>query len=556
MNTICSSTVYWLLVLDERPHTPQATDTRYRKLTTFVSTILQKMQTPLQSTKLLSIASKRFVFTALDIQSAPSQSDKLPSDTHPKRIIDLPDDILIPIFSHCNIDAILSLRLTCTAFCAVVKAYITAIAPASARTTYPDCDLLLRPPKDGYSFRWMINLIPAQLASVVLDKDKLRRHPYINSGFLYGIPSESDCPGAIYWRQRVANGWKVLRSFHLISSRVYANCEDACKRPNAFRKVSGGVRTSRIWQAMSCQYAGCTEHGMKHVFASKTHRRDSHQSHTEEQKDAKDPIPDVRRKEAQILKKRLAHLDDLSDQDLLDYVYLWRLLLHVFRPYTKPSLSLSKPTQSTSPLPSPNWPTIINDISQGCSWLNYFILHIGPSPFLTQWSLSRNSSSSATPFHHLRDTIWSAWTARTTHQIELEREYASKFEFQLRKRCLSPERLKRREDEICRGRIINTISLDCIPWAYDQHYRLARLNEDFPWYKAGQRVCLEGGWTVECEPGNGWSVPWVFKGGLCRKDDNVEPGPLVRVPYLVYLGTEEAGKVWPGSEGEGAELAF
>ena len=178
MNTICSSTVYWLLVLDERPHTPQATDTRYRKLTTFVSTILQKMQTPLQSTKLLSIASKRFVFTALDIQSAPSQSDKLPSDTHPKRIIDLPDDLLIPIFSHCDIDAILSLRLTCTAFGAVVKAYITAIAPASARTTFPDCDLLLRPPKDGYSLRWMINLIPAQLASIVLDKDKLRRHPY------------------------------------------------------------------------------------------------------------------------------------------------------------------------------------------------------------------------------------------------------------------------------------------------------------------------------------------------------------------------------------------
>ena len=138
------------------------------------------MQTPLHSAKLLSITSKRFVLTALDIQSAPSQSDKLPSDTHPKRIIDLPDDLLIPIFSHCDIDAILSLRLTCTAFGAVVKAYITAIAPASARTTFPDCDLLLRPPKDGYSLRWMINLIPAQLASIVLDKDKLRRHIDMN----------------------------------------------------------------------------------------------------------------------------------------------------------------------------------------------------------------------------------------------------------------------------------------------------------------------------------------------------------------------------------------
>ena len=517
------------------------------------------MQTQLQSAQLLSITSKRFVLTVLDTQATPSQSDKHPSDIHPKRIIDLPDDILIPIFSHCDIDAILSLRLTCTSFCAVIKAYITAIAPASARTTFPDCDLLLRPPKDGCSLHWMINLIPAQLASIILDKDKLRRHPYVCSGFLYGIPSESDCPEAIHWRQRVANGWKVLRSFHLISSRVYTNCDNVCKRRKAFRKVSGGVRTSRIWQAMSCQYADCTQHGMKHVFTSKTHRRESHYGQTGEQKEAKDPIPDVRRKEAQILKKRLAHLDNLSDQDLLDYVYLWRLLLHVFRPYTKPSPPLSKPTQTTSPLspfPSPSWPAIISDISQGCSWLNYFILHTGPSPFLTQWSLSRDSLSSAAPNQHLRDMIWSAWTARTAHQIELEREYASKFEFELRKRCLSPERLKRLEDEMYKGRIINTISLDCIPWAYDQHYRIPRPREDFPWYETGQRVCLDGEWVTECEPGRQWSAPWGFKGGLCRKNDDVEPGPLAKVPYLVYLGTEEAGKVWPGSEGEGADLAF
>ncbi|KAG9205526.1 hypothetical protein G6514_008168 [Epicoccum nigrum] len=298
---------------------------------------------------------------------------------------------------------------------------------------------------------------------------------------------------------------------------------------------------------------------MKHVFASKAHRRVTHHSHTEEQKEAKDPIPDVRRKEAQILKKRLTHLDNLPDQDLLDYVYLWRLLLHVFRPYTKPSPPLSNPTQSTSPQTpslSPKWPAIINDISQGCSWLNYFILHIGPSAFLTQWSLSRNSPFSSAPTHHLRDTIWSAWTARTTHQIELEREYASKFEFQLRKRCLSPDRLKRLENEINKGRMINTVSLDCIPWAYDQHYRVPRPKEDFPWYEAGQHVWLDGEWVTECEPGRQWSVPWGFKGGLCRKNDEVEPGPLARVSYLVYLGTEEAGKVWPGSEGEGAELAF
>nr|GFD53933.1 hypothetical protein [Tanacetum cinerariifolium] len=98
-----------------------------------------------------------------------------------------------------------------------------------------------------------------------------------------------DCTEAAYWRQRLTKGWRILRSFQLISARVYSSCDTECKRPNAFRKVSGGVRTSRIWQAVSCQYAGCTEHGMKHVFASK-HRRDSHSSHGEEQNDSNNPI--------------------------------------------------------------------------------------------------------------------------------------------------------------------------------------------------------------------------------------------------------------------------
>ncbi|KAF2627675.1 hypothetical protein BU25DRAFT_57964 [Macroventuria anomochaeta] len=527
------------------------------------------MQIQLQPSKSILAANNRFVLTSKDLQaihSTPSQSDKYPCDNHSRtKMHDLPDDILILIFSSCDIDTLFTLRLTCTSFCAVIQAYIETIAPSSARATFPECDLLLTPPKNRYTLRWLRNLIPAQLASITLDKDKLRRHPYVNSGFLYGIPSESDCTEATYWRQRLTNGWRVLRSFHLISARVYSSCDDELKRPNAFRKVSGGVRTSRLWQSVTCQYAGCTEHGMKHLFDSK-HRRDSHGSHNEAQKDLKDPISEVRRKEAQILRRRLAHVKTLSDQDLLDYVYLWRLLLHVFRPYNKPETTVWQFTQgwsSSTPIPRPNWPTIISDIAQGCSWLNWLILHIGTAPFLSQWSLSPQHPDHATS-NQIRNTIWCAWNSRSTHQIEIEREYISKFEFALRKRCLSSERLKRLEAEISRGRSINTISLDCIPWIYDQHHRIPRPSSDFPWYEADRPVWLDGEWGVTSTPGTSWGQPGVLKGGMNRYKSNSREseidyhvcGPLAKVPYLVYLGTEEAGKLWPGSEGDGAELAF
>lgn len=471
---------------------------------------------------------------------------------------ELPDDVLISIFSSCDIETLLNLRLTCTSLCAVIQTYIKTIAPASARITLPDCRLLLTPPETGYSIRWLSNLIPAQLASIVLDKDKLRRHPYVNSGFPYGIPSESSCAEATYWRQRVTNGWRVLQSFHLISIRAYSSCNEKRKRPSAFRKVSGGVRTSHVWQAVSCQYAGCTEHGMKHVFGSKS-RRDSHDSNHEVLGDPPTPVSEMRRTEARILKSRMAHMETMADQDLLDYVYLWRLLLHVFRPYCRPEtppLDFTRHCPSYMSIPRINWPIIISDISQGCSWLNWFILHSGATLFLMQWSLS--SQSDAKSSNHIRDTVWRAWNARSTHQIEIEREYVSKFEFALRKRCLSSERSKRLDAEIARGRTINTISLDCIPWVYDQHHRIPRSPSDFPWYKAGETVWLDGESSLVCTPGSSWSQPGELRHALewRRGDYQGDRGPLAKIPYLVYLGFDSAGNIWPGSSGEGTELAF
>lgn len=542
-----------------------------KDLQNLVSILAQRSR--LSQSSVFSQRSRLSQSEKLSQSSTLSQSNQTTCDNRPKtEMHTLPDDILIPIFSSCDIETLLALRLTCASFCAVIQAYIRTIAPRSAHITFPSCDLLLTPPENGYTVRWLRDLIPAQLGSITLDKDKLRRHPYVNSGFLYGIPSESGCSEATHWRQRLTNGWRVLRSFHLISERVYSSIDDKRERPSALRKVSGGVRTNRFWKAVSCPYAACTEHDIKQVFSSR-HRRDSHSSHDGEKRGSEDHIPEIRRKESLILRKRLAHMKTLSDQDLLDYVYLWRLLLHIFRPYSKPNTIAGDFTQdrsSSASVPRPSWPNIISDIAQGCSWLNWFILHIGTAPFLKQWSLCPSESDPATS-NTVRNSIWQAWNARTTHQIEIEREFVSKFEFALRKRCLSSERLKRLEAEISRGRIVNSISLDCIPWSYDQHHRIPRPCSDFPWYTPGQCVWLNSECGVRCKPGASWSHPAVLKrnlvrcssgsqdqgiDGLTTDSDQSEQGPLGRLPYLVYLGVEDAGTVWPASKGGAPELAF
>ncbi|OAL47232.1 hypothetical protein IQ07DRAFT_134410 [Pyrenochaeta sp. DS3sAY3a] len=515
--------------------------------------------------------------------TSPQQINPTSDSVTMRKLHDLPDDILITILSACDIETIFALRLSCTNLCAVFNTYIRTIAPLVARNTFPDCNTLLTPPESGYSIEWLRRLVPEQLASIVLDKDKLRRYPYIHSGFPYGIPSESICSEAKHWRERITSGWRILQSFYLISQSVYAKSEDELKRPNAIRRVSNGMRSSRLWQAMACPYPGCTEHGMRHVFDGKG-RRSSNSSYSDKQDEV---MADVQRRESIILEKRLALLERLSDHDLLNYVYVWRLLYWTFRPYRKPHTSA--PTANLPNAAQLNWSPIITDISNGCSWLNWFVLSVGAAPFLHQWSLTPSpspptsaSSTTSPQTHTLRDLIWAAYTTRTSHRIEVEREYICKFEFALRKRCLTPERLKRLEAEILRGRSIRTISLDCIPWVYEQHPLISRPPADFPWYEAGKWVWLDGEWYLQSVPGAGWAQPGMLRLSLKRvgcgeeEEEGMEgmagedgdgdgekegvgfakKGPLRNVAYLVYLGVEDAERVWLKGGEDASEFAF
>lgn len=63
-------------------------------------------------------------------------------------LLQLPDEILLNIIEHCDIDSLLALRLTNRAFRSLIATYESTIVQAVARTTFPGCKLILRPARD------------------------------------------------------------------------------------------------------------------------------------------------------------------------------------------------------------------------------------------------------------------------------------------------------------------------------------------------------------------------------------------------------------------------
>jgi len=101
---------------------------------------------------------------------------------------------------------------------------------------------------------------------------------------------------------------------------------------------------------------------------------------------------------------------------------------------------------------------------------------------------------------------------------------------------------------------VKSISLDCIPWEYDQNPMIHRPLADFPWYRAGNWLWMdESVWmmvgqrqlllvqSLERPNQSVLSSPDGIDGdgGERRERD-----PLEQVPYLIYLGTEEAWSDW------------
>jgi hypothetical protein len=269
------------------------------------------------------------------------QDGVLTPGRQPLRLDNLPDDILIAILSQCHIHDIFALRVTSSTFLNVFSTYSAHIIPSVARCTFPRSKLLLQPPTTpaGYTFTWLKDRIPLQLAAVLVD-----RHRFVhgNTGwamFPTGIPAEDFLGSRL--RMKVANGWRILGRLSNIANEV---CDlDAKEILSMSNKKSAWIlsRTSR--------------------YEAET----------------------TRLREELVLQRRLQFVDSISVQDAQDYLMMFTLLSGAWR-VRKPDKSGLKP--------NPVWPFDFGrgidaprTIRLGESWVTWFILREGPRLFWEQW---------------------------------------------------------------------------------------------------------------------------------------------------------------------------
>jgi hypothetical protein len=153
--------------------------------------------------------------------SSPSDQNTLPNRaTESSQSPHLPYDILIEIAHHCRIDELHAMTQVSTQMRGLIDRYITTIAPSVARVTFPDNPRILKHMHDQEFFdhRELRKLIPHQLAAVLVNRHRIA---YEDGNPCYGIPAEA--PGGDFLRGRVAEGWHILRKFHLISRDVQAS---------------------------------------------------------------------------------------------------------------------------------------------------------------------------------------------------------------------------------------------------------------------------------------------------------------------------------------------
>lgn len=274
---------------------------------------------------------------------------------------ELPEDVLILIFSQCRIDELFALRLTSSKARDLISTYITTIAPCVARSTFPLSDLLLTPPADpsAYTLNWLKNLIPQHLAAILVDR---HRFSHECTGQRYGIPAE-DAYGNIL-RSRVANGWCVLRRLAKISEEVYSLGTMTVLKSTA----------DLAWKVVNPS---------RYKFEVFRHREDL------------------------ILSRRLRYINDIPDDLAKDYKLMFMLLSSAFR------TSISNYGDDHKPWIF-DWSCGIDGqrlLRRGNSWLTWFVLNEGPRLFWDQWWIL--SPDAPETKNHIRDRSIEAWFGRT-----------------------------------------------------------------------------------------------------------------------------------------------
>ena len=286
---------------------------------------------------------------------------------------ELPDDILILICSACSIDELLTLRLTDRRSRSLILEYINTIAPAVIRTTFPCSRNLLLHKPIRYSIPWLEDLIPHQLAAILVDRHHIA-HDFTQQR--YGIPAEDAYGDEL--RARIANGWRVLYRLSGVSKHVQSlGTQDITKATNPF-----DLR-------LSC------------------HSRKLEQS---------------RQQEDLILEQRLAYIESMPVQDAKDYKLMFMLLSSSFR------TSISNVGEDHKPWVF-DWGSGIDGqrlFRRGSSWLAWFVLAEGPDLFWKQWwTLPYGTPETR---HYIRDRAVKIWTDTPQKLVDYQRDHARKIQ--------------------------------------------------------------------------------------------------------------------------------
>ncbi|OCL14830.1 hypothetical protein AOQ84DRAFT_358565 [Glonium stellatum] len=280
------------------------------------------------------------------------------------RLDTLPDDVLILAISQCCIDELFCLRLTSYRLAAIISSYITVIAPAVARRTFPEADLLTRLPKGTHTFRWLKGLIPKQLAAILVDRHRFA-HTWANSR--YGIPAED--PFGDELRGRVANGWCVFKKISNISQGVYEIAPTRLVLSKKELSLALFNRSRLKFLILECR-------------------------------------------ENIILERRLDYIKSLPEKDAKDYKLMFLLLSSVFR------VSLTTNYGEEYKPWIFDWGHGIDSqrlVRKGESWMTWYILHEGPSLFWQQWWVKSPRSPDTKNF--IRDHSLRSWFSNSSKGI-------------------------------------------------------------------------------------------------------------------------------------------
>jgi hypothetical protein len=289
------------------------------------------------------------------------------------RFSDLPDDILIIIFSQCTIDELRTLRLTDSRSRSLIVEYISTIAPAAARSTFHQSRNLLLSRPLQYTFQWLEDLVPRQLAAILVDRHRMA-HDSMQQR--YGIPAED--PYGNELRARIANGWHVLSQLANISKGVHRSSASDPANPYS----DFGIR-----------------------FISPPRKLETSQQ-----------------KEDLIATQRLAFIESMPAQGAKDYKLMFMLLSSAFR------TSISNISEEHKPWVF-DWGNGIDGqrmFRKGSSWLAWFVLAEGPELFWKQWWILPSDAPSTR--HHIRDRAITAWTATPQKLVDYQRDHARRIQ--------------------------------------------------------------------------------------------------------------------------------